>query len=186
VADVLQVLFGSSLLSQSQESDLKPTISMYTEEASKASKRVEDFVNASFWIGVDYAEHDLKSVKIDIFDAQEPDGATDLQKFVSLLLGQQIDYSVRFFGESSPSGETEEEEAAGEPAEEPPKEEAKGAAAPAEAPAPASKGVEDDAAELERLKDDFNKGVLSKRQYEAKRDQVLKRWRQRVDEGLSR
>jgi hypothetical protein len=161
---------------------------MYTEEASKASKRVEDFVNASFWIGVDYAEHDLKSVKIDIFDAQEPDGASDLQKFVNLLLGQQIDYSVRFFGESSPTGETEEEEPAEEPAEEPPKEEAKEEPPPAEeAPAsPVSKGVEDDAAELERLKDDFNKGVLTKRQYEAKRDQVLKRWRQRVDEGLSR
>jgi hypothetical protein len=166
---------------------LKSTISLYTKDSLKATKRFEDFIQASFWIGVDYAERDLKSVKVEVFDSQDPEGTAELQKFANLLLAQQIDFSVRFFGESSPAAEPSEEPPAPPP---PPPAPAPTPAPPGEEapppPAPVSKGVEDDAAELAKLKDDYNKGLLTKRQYESRRDAVLKRWRQRVDEGLSK
>ena len=98
-------------------------------------------------------------------------------EFTSLLVQRQINFSVEFFTEpvpepSSPVSLNYREEAL-EPV-------ATGPSALQQL----EKGDFDYETELAKIKADYEKGVVSKKQFETKKGTLLKRWKERVEGNL--
>jgi hypothetical protein len=96
-----------------------------------------------------------------------------LTEFTELMVQRQISFSVEFFAEP---GQQRVAQAVPEPE-------------PAEEPVPAisSEGAETDyEAELTKIKNQYKKGVVTKRQYEAKKEELLRSWREKVEGRLGR
>jgi hypothetical protein len=88
---------------------LKPIILVYTrEEAKRPYERFDNFIDASFWIGMEHREPEgsgnVKQVRIEMHSADDPDGSDDLTTFVYLLLNHAINLETKFFSEPPPSG----------------------------------------------------------------------------------
>jgi hypothetical protein len=152
---------------------LKPIITIYSTGTKEPTKKFEGYITAAFWIGVDHAEGEVASVKV-----RQPTESYDtevelLNEFAGLMVQRQINFSVEFFAEPAEAkvAETEQEEASEEKA----------------AQVISAEGTElDYEAELVRIKNQYKKGLVTKREYEAKKEELLKSWRERIEGRLGK
>ncbi|HUH82773.1 MAG TPA: hypothetical protein VLX33_02710 [Nitrososphaerales archaeon] len=156
---------------------MKPNISVYSRTGPEETKKLDGFVEAAFWIGVDHTEGDLDTVKIRLPSQSYDSDVASMLEFTSLLVQRQINFSVEFFTEpvpepSSPVSLNYREEAL-EPV-------ATGPSALQQL----EKGDFDYETELAKIKEDYEKGVVSKKQFETKKGALLKRWKERVEGNL--
>jgi len=173
LADNLQVLY-----SQTRDSRrLKPIITLYSRGTPAQTKKFDGCIEAAFWIGVEYTEGDLESVKVRQPSEPYDTVVANLLEFSAMLVKRQINLSIEFFEEPPP-----EESPGRGPPEEPPEE------SPEEPETPSSGSLRtvDYKAGLDDLKDQYDKRLLTKRQYEAKRDALLKKWKEDVEGELTR
>ncbi len=150
---------------------MKPIITVYSGGTPNETKKFDGYITAAFWVGLVHIEGDLESVKIRQPSESYDVDVTNLAEFTSLLVQRQINYSVEFFTEPQPvqenaPGEQEEPVAAKRRAKE-------------------TKGAElDYELELNKIRDDFQKGIITKAQYESKKGVLLKQWKERVEARL--
>ena len=152
---------------------MKPIITIYSTGTSEPTKKFEGYITAAFWIGVDHAEGEVSSVKV-----RQPTESYDtevelLNEFASLMVQRQINFSVEFFAEPA-------EAKAAEPAQEQAPEEK------VELSFSTGGGEVDYEAELSKVKNQYKKGLVTKRQYEAKKEELLKNWKERIEGRLGR
>jgi hypothetical protein len=149
---------------------LKPIITVYSGGTSNQTKKLEGYIAAAFWMGVDHAENELDSVKVrqptESYDAE----VANLTEFTSLLVERQINFSVEFFSEPSAQESQAEEESQ----------------SPEIRVIPEGRlaTAGDYQKSLEELKDEYTKGSLTKKQYESKRNVILKQWKEKVEGTL--
>lgn len=158
---------------------LEPIIIVYTkEEAKRPYDRFYNFILASFWIGMEHREPEgsgnVKLVRTEMYSAGDPEGLDNLKLFVNLLLDHGINHETKFFPESPPSGDSTDSGRPPSPGDEAP---------PSELEEPHPTGYE---AEMEELREMRKKGSLSEKEYLAKRENLLKRWRKELYERLSK
>ena len=152
---------------------MKPIITIYSTGTNEPTKKFEGYITASFWIGVDHAEGEVASVKV-----RQPTENYDtevelLMEFAGLMVQRQINFSVEFFAEPV---EAHVVEAVQEPG---PEEE--------QTPATSAEGAEIDyEAELVRIKNRYKKGQVTKKQYEAKKEELLKSWKETIEGRLGK
>lgn len=150
---------------------MKPIITVYAKGRPDQTKKFEGFVEAAFWIGVDHAEGDLESVKVRQSDESYDVDVANLLEFTNLMVQRQITFSVEFFAE--PPSDQEPQEAPPEPP------------VPGDETSPETTDrAFDYASDLVKLKDDFQKGAITRKQYESRRNLLLKRWKGDVEGGL--
>jgi len=155
---------------------LKPIITIYSTGTNEPTKKFEGYITAAFWIGVDHTEGEVASVKV-----RQPTESYDtevelLNEFSSLMVQRQINFSVEFFAEPA-----EAKAAALEP-ELVPEEKV-------ELSFSTEGGTQeglDYEAELLKIKTQYKKGLVTKRQYEAKKEELLKNWREKIEGRLGR
>jgi len=150
---------------------LKPIITVYSTGGSEQPKKFEGYISAAFWIGVDHADQEVASVKVRQPSESYDNEVETLMEFTGLMVSQQINFAVEFFTEP-PHAESEEEDL------EPSQEDEPVLVTPSEV------GEMDFEAELSRIKNQFKKGLVTKRQYEAKKEELLKNWKERVEGKL--
>ena len=158
---------------------LEPIIIVYTkEEAKRPYDRFRNFILASFWIGMEHHEPEgsgnVKLVRIEMYSASEPEGLDNLKLFVNLLLDHGIDQETKFLAEPPPSDGSTESRGPTPPG---------GEAPPPESGEPHPTGYE---AEMEELREMRKNGSLSEKEYLARRESLLKRWRKELYERLSK
>ena len=158
---------------------MESIIIVYTkEEAKRPYNRFDNFIDASFWIGMEYNEPEgsgnVKLVRIEMYSAGDLEGLNYLKIFVNLLLDRGIDHETKFFPEPPPSDGSTDSRGPPPPGDEEP---------PSESEGPHPTGYE---AEMEELRGRRKKGSLSEREYKAQRERLLKSWRKEVDERLSK
>ena len=81
---------------------MKPNISVYSRTGPEETKKLDGFVEAAFWIGVDQTEGDLDTVKIRLPSPSYDSDVASMLEFTSLLVQRQINFSVEFFTEPAP------------------------------------------------------------------------------------
>lgn len=151
---------------------MKPIITLYPTGSKTQTKKFEGYIAAAFWIGVDHAEGDIGSVKVrQPVESYDTEVAT-LTEFSGLMVQRQISFSVEFFREPEPQEGSPEGQA-----------EAELEASAMEPEANEGGGPTNYEAELAKIKTEFQKGLVSKKQYEAKKGVILKQWKERL-EGL--
>ncbi len=147
---------------------MKPIITVYSGGSPDKTKKLDGFITAAFWIGVDHAEHDLESVKVRFPSESYDVDVTTLTEFTTLLVQRQINFSVEFFTEPTPIRQNPTASEVDVTAE-----------------TVTAGGVEegdlDFEEELTKIKADYQKGLVTKKQYEAKRGVLLKRWKEKVE-----
>jgi hypothetical protein len=144
---------------------LKPIITLYSGGSANLTKKFEGFVDAAFWIGAEHLEGDLESVKVRQPNESYDADVASLLEFSELLVRRQINFSIEFFTEPPMQDDV---------------------ALPPPPPSPLQHSSWSDyMSELEKLKEDSEKGLLTKRQYASRKDALLRRWRERVEGGLS-
>ncbi len=149
---------------------MKPIITVYSRGTPNETKKFDGYITAAFWVGLEHLEGDLESVKIRQPNESYDLDVTNLAEFASLLVQRQINFSVEYFTEPPPQ--------------QPPSPLAEAEPNPDE-PIPEPKGgVADFEKELERIKEDYDKGIVSKKQYESRKGVLLKRWREKVEGRL--
>ena len=155
---------------------MKPIITIYSTGTAEPTKKFEGYITAAFWIGVDHAEGEVSSVKV-----RQPTESYDtevelLNEFTGLMVQRQINFSVEFFAEpaEAKSAETDQEQAPEEKVELSFSTEEGGG------------GELDYEAELVRIKNQYKKGIMTKKQYEIKKEELLKNWRERIEGRLGR
>ena len=152
---------------------MKPIITIYSIGASEPAKKFEGYITAAFWIGVDHAEGEVASVKV-----RQPTESYDtevelLVEFSSLMVQRQINFSVEFFAEPAEPKVTEVV----------PESEAEEKAVPIISTEGSDVDYE---AELTKIKNQYKKGLVTKKQFEAKKEELLKGWRERIEGRLGR
>jgi hypothetical protein len=152
---------------------LKPIITVYSTGTTEPTKKFEGYITAAFWIGVDHSEGEVASVKVRQATESYDTEVELLNEFTGLMVRQQINFSVEFFAEPA---ETPVAEAAREP-------EAEERAVPVIS----TEGAEIDfEAELTKVKNQYKKGLVTKKQFEAKKEELLKGWRERIEGSLGK
>ena len=150
---------------------MKPIITVYSQGAEKEAKKFEGFIEAAFWIGVDHAEKDLASVKVRQPTQSYDEEVSTLREFTNLLVKQQLNFSVEFFAEPIPVvQEVSEQET------EPDIDE--------EAEQLVTSNGNEFQTEIEHLKEQYKQGVMSKKQYKSKKEDLLKLWKDSVEGRL--
>jgi len=152
---------------------LKPIITIYSTGTAETTKKFEGYITAAFWIGVDHSDGEVASVKVRQATESYDTEVELLMEFTGLMVQRQINFSVEFFAEPA---EARMEEAAPEP--EP--EESTASIISAEG------GEVDYEAELTKIKNQYKKGLVTKRQFEAKKEELLKSWRERIEGRLGK
>jgi hypothetical protein len=145
---------------------LKPIITLYSGGSANLTKKFDGFVDAAFWIGADNLEGDLESVKVRQPNESYDTDVASLLEFSDLLVRKQINFAVEFFTE-------------------PPLQDEVAHPSPLPASTPERSSWSDYMSELEKLKEDSERGLLPKRQYASKKETLLRRWRESVEGGLS-
>jgi hypothetical protein len=151
--------------------NLKPIITIYSRGAEGEPKKFEGFMEASFWIGVDHAEGDLVSVKVRQPAQAYDEEVSTLGEFTDLLVRRQINFSIEFFSEpqpleaASPTRETTAEQ----------REE--------ESPLVLTQR-NDFQSEIEQLRDEYKRGSMTKKQYKMRKEELLKQWKEKVEDRL--
>lgn len=151
---------------------MKPIITIYSTGTSEPTKKFEGYITAAFWIGVDHAEGEVSSVKV-----RQPTESYDtevelLSEFAGLMIQRQINFSVEFFAEPAEAKAAETGEEA--------------SVEKVELSLPMEKGEIDYEAELVKIKNLYKKGIMTKKEYEAKKEELLKNWRERIEGRLGR
>ena len=149
---------------------MKPKITVYLRGGPAETKKLDSFIAAAFWIGVDHAENDLQSVKVRLPSESYDADVSTMLEFTSLLVRRQINFSVEFFTEPPPR---EASVLAAEP------EPTEGRNRPT--PRDGDSEFEKD---LDRMKDDYQKGLVSREQYESRKNELLKKWKEKVEGKL--
>jgi hypothetical protein len=148
---------------------LKPIITLYPTGSKEQTKKFEGYISAAFWIGVDHAEGDIGSVKIRQPVESYDDEVATLTEFAGLMVQRQITFSVEFFREPEPQGSSASEQA-----------EVELASGEAE-----TRGEEVNyEAELTKIKAELQKGLVTRKQYETKKGELLKRWKERLEDEM--
>jgi hypothetical protein len=149
---------------------LKPIITLYPTGSKEQMKKFEGYISAAFWIGVDHAEGDIGSVKVrQPVESYDNEVAT-LTEFSGLMVQRQISFSVEFFREPESQGVQISEQAEGE------------LAASGEA-----ENVEVEVnyeAQLMKIKTEFQKGLVTRKQYDAKKEALLKMWKEKLENEM--
>jgi hypothetical protein len=168
------VLYNSyTSLACSISSGLKPIITVCSGGSASLTKKFEGYIEAAFWIGLEHSEGDLESVKARQPNESYGTDVANLLEFCSLLVRREISFSIEFFEEPSEPGDS----GSGLTQEPSPSERETSAAA-----------LEEEAdykAELDRLRDDYSKDLVNRRQYESRKGVLLKKWRKSVEGRLS-
>jgi hypothetical protein len=152
---------------------LKPIITIYPTGTTEPTKKFEGYITAAFWIGVDHTEGEVASVKVRQATESYDTEVELLTEFTTLMVQRQINFTVEFFAEPA-------EAQTGEPVTEPVSEESA-------APVISTGGGEVDyEAELTKIKNQYKKGLVTKRQFEAKKEELLKSWRDRIEGRLGK
>ena len=149
---------------------MKPNITVYSSGGPGETKKLDSFIAAAFWIGVDHAESDLESVKVRLPSESYDTDVASLLEFTALLVQRQINFSVEFFTE--PPQRDSVPTAEGEPTPD-----------DVDAPAPAE-GDQDFEKELSEAEADYQKGRITREQYMLKKAIILKKWRKKVEGRL--
>ena len=152
---------------------MKPIITIYSTGTSEPTKKFEGYITAAFWIGVDHSEGEVSSVKVRQATESYDTEVELLNEFTALMVQRQINFSVEFFAEPVEAKvpdsvpDTEQEEGA--------------------IPVISTEGAEIDyEAELTRIKNQYKKGLVTKKQFEAKKEELLKNWRDRIEGRLGK
>ena len=152
---------------------LKPIITIYSTGTTEPTKKFEGYITAAFWIGVDHAEGEVGSVKVRQATESYDTEVELLNEFAGLMIQRQINFSVEFFAEPA---EARLSETVGEPG---PEERV--------APVISTEGAEVDyEAELTKVKNQYKKGLVTKKQFEAKKEELIKSWRDRIEGRLGK
>ena len=152
---------------------LKPIITVNSTDASEQSKKFEGYISAAFWIGVGHADEEISSVRVRQPVESYDDEVASLTEFADLLVEREINFSVEFFAEP-PAPERESvvaEETVMQPGQ------------PRESEAERGTDFE---SELTRVKEEYQKGLVTKKQFESKRNALLKRWKEGIEGKLGR
>ena len=152
---------------------MKPIITIYSTGTTEPTKKFEGYITAAFWIGVDHAEGEVASVKVRQATESYDTEVELLNEFTSLMVQRQINFSVEFFAEpaevkmAEPARDAEDEEGA--------------------VPVLSTGGAEIDyEAELSKIKNQYKKGLVTKKQFEARKEELLKSWRERIEGRLGK
>ena len=151
---------------------MKPIITIYSQGADSDSKKFESFIEAAFWMGVDHAEKDLASVKVRQPTQSYDEEVSTLREFTQLMIKQQLNFSVEFFSEPIPAAEAE------------PGEEAAPEISRGEGQQLVTSDRSEFQSEIEHLKEEYKRGAMSKKQYKAKKEDLLKLWKESVEGRL--
>ena len=152
---------------------LKPIITIYSTGTAEPTKKFEGYITAAFWIGVDHAEGEVASVKVRQATESYDTEVELLNEFTGLMVQRQINFSVEFFAEPA---EAKVPDALREPEPE------EGAS-----PVISTGGAEIDyEAELTKIKSQYKKGLVTKKQFEAKKEELLRSWRERIEGRLGK
>ena len=150
---------------------MKPIITIYSTGTTEPTKKFEGYITAAFWIGVDHAEGEVASVKVRQATESYDTEVELLNEFTGLMVQRQINFAVEFFAEPA---EAKLLEAVREPEE-------RGV------PIISTEGSEIDyEAELTKIKNQYKKGLVTKKQFEAKKEELLKSWRERIEGRLGK
>ncbi len=153
---------------------MKPIITVYSGGTPEETKKFEGYITAAFWIGLDHTDGDVTSVKIrqpnEAYDYDIP----DLTEFTTLLVQRQINFNVEFFTEPA-----QQVSAATPEADEARIESAKSEEAD-------EREEEDYERELTKMKGEYKKGTLTRRQYDVKKEALLRKWKEKVEGKLGK
>ena len=78
---------------------MKPNITIYSKTGPEETKKLDGYVEAAFWVGVDHAENDLDTVKLRVPTESYDQDVASVLEFTSLLVRRQINFAVEFFAE---------------------------------------------------------------------------------------
>ena len=152
---------------------MKPIITIYTTGTAEPTKKFEGYITAAFWIGVDHADAEVASVKVRQATESYDTEVEMLMEFTGLMVQRQINFSVEFFAEPAEArmGETVQEPVSEERTEH----------------LISTEGIDMDyEAELTKIKNQYKKGLVTKKQFEAKKEELLKGWRDRIEGRLGK
>jgi hypothetical protein len=149
---------------------MKPIITLYMRGRPDETKKLDGFISAAFWVGIDQTENELESVRVRLPSEFYDLDVSNLIEFTTFLIQRQINFTVEFFVEPA----TREAMPARIPID-----------AKAAKKAPESVGGETDyEVELAKLKEQLQKGTLTKAQYDSKKGTLLKKWKDMVETRL--
>jgi len=151
---------------------VKPIITIYSGDSPDETKKFEGFITAAFWIGFEHTEGDVSSVKVRQPNESYDIDVAELSEFATLLVQRQINFSVEFFNEPTPMERSRQAKVSTRTGTE------------AQQPETSSGERLDYEAELARLKEEYESGVVNKNQYEAKKGTLLKKWKEKVEGTL--
>ena len=152
---------------------MKPIITIYSTGAAEEPKKFDGYISAAFWMGVDHAEKESGSVKVRQPVESYDDEVAALTEFTNLMVERQINFSVEFFREPT----LEATAAQANPVEMKYSTES--------LPAELISGSDlDYESELTRIREEYKKGAVTKKQYEAKKGALLKKWKEEVEGTL--
>ncbi len=151
---------------------MKPIITVYSRGGPEETKKLDGFIAAAFWMGIDHAEHDLESVKVRLPSESYDFDVSSLMEFTSLLVQRQINFSVEFFTEP--------------PVPHPAASMSVEASVKGEPQTPELVDVEefDYETELTKIKEEYQKGLVTKKQFDSKKGALLKKWKEGVEGRL--
>jgi len=152
---------------------VKPIITVYSRGMPDQTKKFEGFITAAFWIGLYHTEGEMESVKVRQPNESYDNDVASLGEFTSLMVQRQINFSVEFFAEPQLSQQqVAAQQMSGNPLAEDMTEQIEG---------------EDEAdfeSQLTRIKEAYRSGLVNKKQYEAKKGAILKKWKDKVEGRL--
>ena len=152
---------------------MKPNITVYSKTGPEGTKKLDGFIAAAFWVGVDHAEGDVRSVKIRLPTESYDVDVENMLEFTNLLVRRQINFTVEFFVEPlqrQPPMKIETKAGS---------EQEVGSSIP-------DKELEADYEdELSKIKEQFEKGGMTKEQFESKKGTILKKWREGIEGRLN-
>ena len=152
---------------------MKPIITIYSTGTAEPTKKFEGYITAAFWIGVDHSEGEVASVKVRQPTESYGTVVEVLNEVAGLMVQLQINFSVEFFAEPA-EARTAEADLESEPEER-------------AIPVISTEGAETDfEAELTRIKSQYKKGLVTKKQFEARKEELLKSWRDRIEGRLGK
>jgi hypothetical protein len=151
---------------------LKPIITVYVRGSEDKAKKFEGFMEAAFWMGIDHGDGDLVSVKVRQPAQTYDEEVATLGEFTDLLIKRQINFSIEFFAEPQPMEVLAQ--VGGAPA-----------AMQDGSPLVLTDGSGSDYQnEMDHLKEEYKKGQMTKKQYKSKKEDLLRRWKDKVEGNL--
>ncbi len=151
---------------------MRPIITVYSRGLPDQTKKFEGFITAAFWIGLYHTESEMESVKVRQPNESYDNDVANLGEFTSLMVQRQINFSVEFFSEPTPSQAIAAQQESGNPLAE-------------ELPEQIDDAEEVDfESQLTRIKDAYRSGLVNKKQYEMKKGAILKKWKDKVEGKL--